>query len=215
VCRPLLRGWREGAWGGGGGPRTRLQVSDMGCSRQTRTLRATLAASDGPVAVAGNDHYRAPEGGQASGKVDVYAVGVMACEVALRYLKVPDRPPCMVQYTAAMRERLVSGARVTPVVGLLGCRAALRARLPPPHTCVWSTVGHACCRGAFACLQRQVCVSGCPVGFGWAPPPPTPFSYAWLCGCPSLSWFAVGVQCAVFAAPVFFLSPIPWASGCH
>ncbi len=57
----------------------------------------------------GTPYYIAPEA-HPTAKADVFAVGIMACEMAARYLAVEGAPPLTLEYTIAMRDRLVADA---------------------------------------------------------------------------------------------------------
>jgi serine/threonine protein kinase len=57
----------------------------------------------------GTPYYMAPEA-HPTAKADIFAVGIMACEMAARYLAVEGAPPLILEYSIAMRDRLVADA---------------------------------------------------------------------------------------------------------
>jgi serine/threonine protein kinase len=57
----------------------------------------------------GTPYYMAPEA-HPTAKADVFAVGIMTCELAARYLVVEGAPPLTLEYSIAMRDRLVADA---------------------------------------------------------------------------------------------------------
>jgi serine/threonine protein kinase len=68
-----------------------------------------VSPSPPPAPQFGTPYYMAPEA-HPTAKADVFAVGIMACEVAARYLAVEGAPALTLEYSIAMLDRLVADA---------------------------------------------------------------------------------------------------------